>query len=139
MPFTSHYHPASFSAHYKDTTTCNVWVLDHFQKTAFQIQRKRRRSLFQASFCFFFPLPFFFAIRSNFVCVFYLIVLENELTFTVRGSFEETQRVSVGCDSHSPLPDPTFFHYAKYKQPSLDVAVTKKRRLPTFVRYPRTW
>ncbi|NXG83873.1 PA24E phospholipase, partial [Stercorarius parasiticus] len=51
---------------------------------------------------------------------------------TVRGSFEETQRVSVGCDSRSPLPDPTFFHYAKYKQPSLDVALTKKRRLPTF-------
>ncbi|XP_014805867.1 PREDICTED: cytosolic phospholipase A2 epsilon-like [Calidris pugnax] len=57
---------------------------------------------------------------------------ENELTFTVRGSFEETQRVSVGCESRSPLPDPTFFHYAKYKQPSLDVALTKKRRLPTF-------
>ncbi|NXG28134.1 PA24E phospholipase, partial [Dromaius novaehollandiae] len=51
---------------------------------------------------------------------------------TVRGSFEETQRVSLGCDSHSPLPDPTFFHYAKYKQPSLDVAFTKKRRLPSF-------
>nr|XP_025951465.1 cytosolic phospholipase A2 epsilon-like [Dromaius novaehollandiae] len=63
---------------------------------------------------------------------------EKELTFTVRGSFEETQRVSLGCDSHSPLPDPTFFHYAKYKQPSLDVAFTKKRRLPSFVRYPRT-
>ncbi|NWH17568.1 PA24E phospholipase, partial [Grus americana] len=51
---------------------------------------------------------------------------------TVRGSFEETQRVSVGCDSCSPVPDPTFFHFAKYKQPSLDVALTKKRRLPTF-------
>ncbi|KAM6068267.1 cytosolic phospholipase A2 epsilon-like [Theristicus caerulescens] len=57
---------------------------------------------------------------------------EHELTFTVRGSFEETQRISVGCDSRSPLPDPTFFHYAKYKQPSLDVVLTKKRRLPTF-------
>ncbi|KAM9653100.1 cytosolic phospholipase A2 epsilon-like [Morphnus guianensis] len=57
---------------------------------------------------------------------------ENELTFTVRGSFEETQRVSVGCDSGSPVPDPTFFHYAKYKQPSLDVSLTKKRKLPTF-------
>ncbi|NXV26468.1 PA24E phospholipase, partial [Rissa tridactyla] len=51
---------------------------------------------------------------------------------TVRGSFEETQRVSVGCDSRSLLPYPTFFHYAKYKQPSLDVVLTKKRRLPTF-------
>ncbi|KFU91132.1 Cytosolic phospholipase A2 epsilon, partial [Chaetura pelagica] len=51
---------------------------------------------------------------------------------TVRGSFEETQRVSVGCDSCSPSPDPTCFHYAKYKQPSLDVVLTKKRRLPTF-------
>ncbi|NXY80810.1 PA24E phospholipase, partial [Alcedo cyanopectus] len=49
---------------------------------------------------------------------------------TVRGSFEETQRVSVSCDSSSHS-DPTFFHYAKYKQPSLDVALTKKRRLPT--------
>ncbi|NWZ51752.1 PA24E phospholipase, partial [Haliaeetus albicilla] len=51
---------------------------------------------------------------------------------TVRGSFEETQRVSVGCDSGSPVPDPTLFHYAKYKQPSLDVSLTKKRKLPTF-------
>ncbi|KFV86318.1 Cytosolic phospholipase A2 epsilon, partial [Struthio camelus australis] len=51
---------------------------------------------------------------------------------TVRGSFEETQRVSLGCDSCSPLADPTFFHYAKYKQPSLDVAFTKKRRLASF-------
>lgn len=87
---------------------------------------------------FFFPFLSFFAIRSNFLCAFYLIVLENELTFTVRGSFEETQRVSVGCDSCSPVPDPTFFHFAKYKQPSLDVALTKKRRLPTFVRSLRT-
>ncbi|KAM9380818.1 cytosolic phospholipase A2 epsilon-like [Phaethornis superciliosus] len=55
---------------------------------------------------------------------------ENELTFTVRGSFEETQRVPLGCDSH--LPDATCFHYAKYKQPSLDVVLTKRRRLPTF-------
>ncbi|XP_061318749.1 cytosolic phospholipase A2 epsilon-like [Pezoporus flaviventris] len=56
----------------------------------------------------------------------------NELTFTVRGSFEETQRVSASCDSCSPLPDPAFFHYAKYKQPSLEVALTKKRSLSTF-------
>lgn len=90
-------------------------------------------------FASFFSLSLFFTIISNFVYAFYLIVLENELTFTVRGSFEETQTVSVGCDSHSPLPDPTFFHYARYKQPSLDVALRKKRKLPTFVRYPRTW
>ncbi|KFO82909.1 Cytosolic phospholipase A2 epsilon, partial [Cuculus canorus] len=51
---------------------------------------------------------------------------------TVRGSFEETQRISVGCDSCSPLLDPTFFHYAKYKQPSLDIVLAKKRRLPAF-------
>ncbi|XP_066044191.1 cytosolic phospholipase A2 epsilon-like isoform X1 [Chamaea fasciata] len=57
---------------------------------------------------------------------------ENELTFTVRGSFEETQTVSVGCDSCSPLPDPTFFHYARYKQPSLDIALRKRTKLPTF-------
>ncbi|XP_039924362.1 cytosolic phospholipase A2 epsilon-like isoform X5 [Hirundo rustica] len=57
---------------------------------------------------------------------------ENELTFTVRGSFEETQTVSLGCDSCSPLPDPAFFHYARYKQPSLDVALRKRRKLPTF-------
>ncbi|XP_068017493.1 cytosolic phospholipase A2 epsilon-like [Melanerpes formicivorus] len=57
---------------------------------------------------------------------------ENELTFTVSGSFEETQRISVDCDSCSALPDSTFFHYAKYKQPSLDIALTKTRRLPAF-------
>ncbi|NXD07867.1 PA24E phospholipase, partial [Nothocercus nigrocapillus] len=51
---------------------------------------------------------------------------------TVKGSFEETQSISLRCDSRSPLPDPTFFHYAKYKQPSLDVAFTKKRRFPSF-------
>lgn len=95
--------------------------------------------MFKATFASFFSLSPFFAIRSNFLCAFYLIGLENELTFTVRGSFEETQRVSVDCDSGSPVPDPTFFHYAKYKQPSLDVSLTKKRKLPTFVRYPRTW
>ncbi|XP_054256209.1 cytosolic phospholipase A2 epsilon-like [Indicator indicator] len=57
---------------------------------------------------------------------------DNELTFTVRGSFEETQRISVDYDSSSALPDSTFFHYAKYKQPSLDIALTKTRRLPAF-------
>ncbi|XP_010011293.1 PREDICTED: cytosolic phospholipase A2 epsilon-like [Nestor notabilis] len=57
---------------------------------------------------------------------------ENELTFTVKGSFEETQRVSVSCDSCSTLSDPTFFHYAKYKQPSLEVALRKKRSLSPF-------
>ncbi|NXL90631.1 PA24E phospholipase, partial [Alectura lathami] len=51
---------------------------------------------------------------------------------TVRGSFEEMQRVSLGSGSCSHLPDPTLFHYAKYKHPSLDVALTKKRRLPCF-------
>uniref|UniRef100_A0A8B9EYL9 Phospholipase A2 n=1 Tax=Amazona collaria TaxID=241587 RepID=A0A8B9EYL9_9PSIT len=65
-----------------------------------------------------------------------LASLRNEVTFTVRGSFEETQRVLASCDSCSPLPDPTFFHYAKYKQPSLEVALTKKRSLSTFVRDP---
>ncbi|NWH66812.1 PA24E phospholipase, partial [Geococcyx californianus] len=50
----------------------------------------------------------------------------------VRGSFEENQRISVGCDSRSSLPDSTFFHYAKYKQPSLEVVFKKKRKLPTF-------
>ncbi|NWX81929.1 PA24E phospholipase, partial [Nothoprocta ornata] len=51
---------------------------------------------------------------------------------TVKGSYEETQSISLCCDSCSPLPDPTFFHYAKYKQPSLDVAFMKKRRFPSF-------
>lgn len=102
-------------------------------------KHKGRGLCSKPAFASFFPLSLFFTIRSNFLCAFYLIVLENELTFTVRGSFEETQKVSVGCDSCNPLHDPTFFHYAKYKQPSLDVALTKKRRLPTFVRYPRTW
>lgn len=100
---------------------------------------KEEKGFVQSYLLLLFSLSLFCAIRSNVLCAFYLIVLENELTFTVRGSFEETQRVSVSCDSRSPLPDPTFFHYAKYKQPSLDVVLTKKRRLPTFVRYPRTW
>ncbi|NXF97778.1 PA24E phospholipase, partial [Eubucco bourcierii] len=51
---------------------------------------------------------------------------------TVRGSFEETQRASVDYDSCSALPDSAFFHYATYKQPSLDIALTKTRRLPAF-------
>lgn len=80
-----------------------------------------------------FNFPFFFATRSQFLCAFYLVVLENELTFTVRGSFEETQRVPADYDSCSALPDSAFFHYARYKQPSLDIALAKTRRLPAFV------
>ncbi|NXX46355.1 PA24E phospholipase, partial [Tricholaema leucomelas] len=51
---------------------------------------------------------------------------------TVRGSFEEIQRVSADYDSCSALPDSAFFHYATYKQPSLDMALTKTRKLPAF-------
>uniref|UniRef100_A0A8B9DT56 Phospholipase A2 n=1 Tax=Anser cygnoides TaxID=8845 RepID=A0A8B9DT56_ANSCY len=97
-----------------------------------EICRKRRRGLFKSTFFFLFPFVSFLQLKVT-LCVFYLIVLENELMFTVRGSFEETQRVSLGCGSCSPIPDPTFFHYAKYKQPSLDVTLPKKRRFPSFV------
>uniref|UniRef100_A0A8C6YSL3 Phospholipase A2 n=1 Tax=Nothoprocta perdicaria TaxID=30464 RepID=A0A8C6YSL3_NOTPE len=48
-----------------------------------------------------------------------------EITFTVKGSYEETQSISLCCDSCSPLPDPTFFHYAKYKQPSGNILITE--------------
>lgn len=105
---------------------------------SFPNTREEEEELVQSYLLFlFFPLSLFFTIVSNLVYAFYLIVLENELTFTVRGSFEETQTISVGRDSRSPLPDPTFFHYARYKQPSLDIALRKRTKLPTFVRYPR--
>uniref|UniRef100_A0A8C2TRB4 Phospholipase A2 n=1 Tax=Coturnix japonica TaxID=93934 RepID=A0A8C2TRB4_COTJA len=50
--------------------------------------------------------------RMLFVCV---SAIEPDLLAEVRGSFEEVQKVSLASGSHSPLPDPTLFHYAKYK------------------------
>lgn len=131
----SHHTPLRFLAQpIIDTNICYVWVFDHFPNT-----KKEEKGFVQSYLLLLFiSLSLFFAIRNKFLYVFFSHCLGNELMFTVRGSFEETQRVSVSCDSCSPLPDPTFFHYATYKQPSLEVALTKKRSLSTFVRGPRT-
>ncbi|XP_053142490.1 cytosolic phospholipase A2 epsilon-like isoform X3 [Hemicordylus capensis] len=51
---------------------------------------------------------------------------------TLKGSFEETQNISVSCASSLHFTDPTPFYYAKYKQAELDVLLLRKRSLPSF-------
>nr|XP_056707865.1 cytosolic phospholipase A2 epsilon-like [Euleptes europaea] len=50
----------------------------------------------------------------------------------LKGSFEDTQKVSLCCKSCSHCTDPTIFHYARYKQAELEVLLPKKRSLPCF-------
>ncbi|XP_038263814.1 cytosolic phospholipase A2 epsilon-like isoform X2 [Dermochelys coriacea] len=57
---------------------------------------------------------------------------KHDLTFSVKGSFEETQGLSLCCDPSFHLTDPILFHYAKHSQPQLDITVPKMKILPSF-------
>ncbi|TFK15039.1 cytosolic phospholipase A2 zeta-like [Platysternon megacephalum] len=57
---------------------------------------------------------------------------KHDLTFTVKGSFEETRSLSLCCDPSFHLTDPILFHYAKHSQPQLDITVPKMKTLPSF-------
>ncbi|XP_060118340.1 cytosolic phospholipase A2 epsilon-like [Heteronotia binoei] len=51
---------------------------------------------------------------------------------TLKGSFEETQNLSLCSKSYSHSTDPAIFHYAKYKQAEMEILLPKKRSLPCF-------
>ncbi|XP_050810901.1 cytosolic phospholipase A2 epsilon-like isoform X1 [Gopherus flavomarginatus] len=57
---------------------------------------------------------------------------KHDLTFTVKGSFEETHSLSLCCDPSFHLTEPILFHYAKHSQPQLDITVPKMKTLPSF-------
>uniref|UniRef100_A0A8C0GGE8 Phospholipase A2 n=1 Tax=Chelonoidis abingdonii TaxID=106734 RepID=A0A8C0GGE8_CHEAB len=75
----------------------------------------------------------------DFVLYFCLHLLEHDLMFTVKGSFEETRSLSLCCDPSFHLTEPILFHYANHSQPQLDITVPKMKTLPSFVRYNGTW
>ncbi|XP_055648556.1 cytosolic phospholipase A2 epsilon-like [Falco peregrinus] len=52
---------------------------------------------------------------------------KKELSFTVKGSFEGTQDITLGPDGVVSPSGPTKFHYIKYAEPTLDVMLPKKR------------
>lgn len=56
------------------------------------------------------------------------VLLEKELSLTVRGSFEGTRDITLGPDGVASPPGPTTFHYIKYAEPTLDIMLPKKRR-----------
>ncbi|XP_061467310.1 cytosolic phospholipase A2 epsilon-like isoform X2 [Rhineura floridana] len=49
---------------------------------------------------------------------------EKNFTFTVQGSYEETQDFVLGSELH--LADPLVFHYIKYEESALEIEVPKK-------------
>ncbi|XP_074812783.1 cytosolic phospholipase A2 epsilon-like [Natator depressus] len=51
---------------------------------------------------------------------------KEELTLTVKGSYEETQKISLDADSSLGNRDSIVFHYVKNKQTQLDVTLPKK-------------
>uniref|UniRef100_A0A8D0L2E4 Phospholipase A2 n=1 Tax=Sphenodon punctatus TaxID=8508 RepID=A0A8D0L2E4_SPHPU len=52
----------------------------------------------------------------------------GDFTFTVKGSYEETQNISLDPHSRNRLTDQTVFHYVKYGQPQMEVTLPKKKR-----------
>lgn len=55
------------------------------------------------------------------------VLLEKELSLTVKGSFEGTRDIMLGPDGVASPSGPTTFHYIKYAEPTLDVMLPKKR------------
>ncbi|XP_054825906.1 cytosolic phospholipase A2 epsilon-like [Eublepharis macularius] len=57
---------------------------------------------------------------------------QQDVKCTLKGSFEETQNLSLCCRSCLHFTDSTIFHYAKHKQAELEFLFPKKRSLPAF-------
>ncbi|XP_054682495.1 uncharacterized protein LOC129206741 [Grus americana] len=57
---------------------------------------------------------------------------KKEFSFKVQGSYEGTQDVMLGSDRVFSSSSPAKFHYARYKQPTLDVMLPGKKRPPSF-------
>ncbi|XP_019374608.1 PREDICTED: cytosolic phospholipase A2 epsilon-like [Gavialis gangeticus] len=52
----------------------------------------------------------------------------HSFKLTVQGSFEETQTLPLSSDYCCHLTDAVKFHYAKHKQPQLDITFSKKKK-----------
>ncbi|XP_025951565.1 cytosolic phospholipase A2 epsilon-like [Dromaius novaehollandiae] len=52
---------------------------------------------------------------------------KKEFLFKVKGSYEGTQDITLGSDPVFSSTAPATFHYAKYKQPTLDVTLPGKK------------
>uniref|UniRef100_H0ZL67 Phospholipase A2 n=1 Tax=Taeniopygia guttata TaxID=59729 RepID=H0ZL67_TAEGU len=62
------------------------------------------------------------------ICVcFCVISLEKEFSFKVQGSYEGTQDIVLGSNLVFSSSSPAKFHYARYKQPMLDVTLPGKK------------
>uniref|UniRef100_A0A8C0BBF0 Phospholipase A2 n=1 Tax=Buteo japonicus TaxID=224669 RepID=A0A8C0BBF0_9AVES len=62
-----------------------------------------------------------------------LIKGKKEFSFKVQGSYEGTQDIMLGSDLVFSSSSPAKFHYARYKQPTLDVTLPRKKQPPSFV------
>uniref|UniRef100_A0A8C8SWT3 Phospholipase A2 n=1 Tax=Pelusios castaneus TaxID=367368 RepID=A0A8C8SWT3_9SAUR len=67
------------------------------------------------------------------LCMLCLIHLGKDISLTVKGSYEETQDLTLASDPIIRPSRPTKFHYVKYKQPVLDVVLPKKKPHYSFV------
>ncbi|NXK95096.1 PA24E phospholipase, partial [Formicarius rufipectus] len=56
---------------------------------------------------------------------------KKEFSFKVQGSYEGTQDIMLGSDLVFCSSSPAKFHYARYKQPTLDVMLPGKKRPPS--------
>ncbi|XP_019352011.1 cytosolic phospholipase A2 epsilon-like [Alligator mississippiensis] len=59
----------------------------------------------------------------------------KDLSLSVKGSHEETQDIMFGYDTVFSSSCPTTFHYVKYKQPVLDIKLSKKHLPSSFHTY----
>ncbi|XP_020649361.3 cytosolic phospholipase A2 epsilon isoform X1 [Pogona vitticeps] len=57
---------------------------------------------------------------------------QQDIKCTLKGSFEETQNISLGCASGLHFTEPSMFHYTRHKQGELDVVIPRKRSLYSF-------
>ncbi|XP_021259058.1 cytosolic phospholipase A2 epsilon-like [Numida meleagris] len=60
---------------------------------------------------------------------------KKQFSFKVQGSYEDTQDITLGSDLVFGSPYPAKFHYAKYKQPTLDVMLPGKKPPPSYHSY----
>ncbi|NXD22643.1 PA24E phospholipase, partial [Spelaeornis formosus] len=56
---------------------------------------------------------------------------KKEFSFKVQGSYEGTQNIVLGSNLVFSSSSPAKFHYARYKQPTLDVTLPVKKRPPS--------
>ncbi|NXT76754.1 PA24E phospholipase, partial [Zapornia atra] len=61
---------------------------------------------------------------------------KKEFSFKVQGSYEGTQDIMLESYPIFSSSSPAKFHYARYKQPTLDVMLPGKKQLPSFVCCP---